>query len=207
MVVTRAAGCGLRVAHVTQPWPITPSVLDVAHVDGRRPGRTSAEAGERLLHHGLNEVGHPARVGLTSREAAQLRDPLILVLLGTAVLTAATGDMADLTIVLLVVVVNTAVGVWQEVRADRAIDALTALATPMARVVRDGAEREVPTTELVPATRSCWARVTSSRPTARSWRQWRCASTSRHSPASRSLWTSCPTMTPSSRPERWAPAC
>ena len=55
----------------------------------------------------------------------QLRDPLVLVLLAAAVLTVATGDWADAAVIALVVVVNTTVGVVQEVKADRAITALS----------------------------------------------------------------------------------
>jgi len=113
-------------------------------------GLTSAEADGRLRRYGANEVARPPRARLSTRIAAQLRDPLILVLLAAAALTGATGDYTDLTIILLVVVVNTTVGVWQEVRADRAIDALSTLTTPMTRVARDGAEHEIRTTDVVP---------------------------------------------------------
>jgi magnesium-transporting ATPase (P-type) len=57
--------------------------------------------------------------------AAQVRDPLVLVLLAAAVLTTATGDWTNTCVIMLVVVVNTAVGVSQEVKADRAITALS----------------------------------------------------------------------------------
>jgi Ca2+-transporting ATPase len=65
------------------------------------------------------------------------------------VLTVATGDWADAAIIALVVVVNTTVGVAQEVKADRAITALSAMAAPEARVLRDGTQRVVPAAEVV----------------------------------------------------------
>ncbi|GAA4629346.1 hypothetical protein GCM10023196_049730 [Actinoallomurus vinaceus] len=86
---------------------------------------------------------------LWRRVAAQLRDPLIVVLLVAAVLTAATGDWTDMAVIVLVIVVNTSVGVGQEVRADRAITALAELTAPTARVVRDGTQRSVPAAEVV----------------------------------------------------------
>jgi Ca2+-transporting ATPase len=113
-------------------------------------GLTSTEAAHRLDRFGPNEVPRAAPVRIHTRIAAQLRDPLIMVLLAAAVLTGVTGDFADLAIILLVVVANTTVGVWQEVRADHAIEALAALATPMSRVVRDGVEMELPSSSLVP---------------------------------------------------------
>jgi Ca2+-transporting ATPase len=85
-----------------------------------------------------------------ARIVKQLRDPLILVLLAAAVLTVATGDLPDSGIILLVVVVNTAVGVAQEVRAEHAVAALSAMAAPHARVRRDGVEVQVAARDVVP---------------------------------------------------------
>ena len=73
--------------------------------------------------------------------ADQLRDPLILVLLAAVVLTVATGDLADASVIVLVIVVNTTVGVVQEVKAGQAIAALSDLTAPEARVVNYGGPR------------------------------------------------------------------
>ncbi|WP_214370539.1 hypothetical protein [Pseudonocardia sp. H11422] len=63
---------------------------------------------------------------------------MILILLVAAALTAITGDLADCAVTLLVITVNTTVGVLQERRAVGAVTALRSLATPYAIVVRDG---------------------------------------------------------------------
>lgn len=73
-----------------------------------------------------------------------------MVLLGAAVLTAAVGDLADCVVILLVIAVNTTVGVLQERRAVNAIAALRTLTTPTATVIRDGTARRLPTPGLVP---------------------------------------------------------
>jgi Ca2+-transporting ATPase len=78
-----------------------------------------------------------------------LPDPLVVVLLAAAVLTVATGDWTDAAVIALVVVVNTAVGVAQEAKADRAITALASLAAPRARVLRDARQAEIPAAEVV----------------------------------------------------------
>ncbi|WP_239171101.1 hypothetical protein [Actinoplanes campanulatus] len=70
-------------------------------------------------------------------------------LLVAGLVTAALGDVPDTLIILLVVTVNTVIGVVQEVRADAAIAALDRMAAPMARVVRDGRDRLVPAVDLV----------------------------------------------------------
>lgn len=73
-----------------------------------------------------------------------------MVLLGAALLTIAIGDHPDAVVIGLVVVFNTTVGVAQEVRADRAVAALSALSVPHARVRRDGAAYEVSAALVVP---------------------------------------------------------
>ncbi|GGS90550.1 cation-translocating P-type ATPase [Nonomuraea spiralis] len=113
------------------------------------PGLSSAEAAARLERDGPNLLPRKPPTPLWRRVVTQLRDPLIIVLLIAAALTVSTGDWTDAAVIALVIVVNTAVGVAQEVRADRAIAALAELATPEARVVRDGHQRQIPAGDVV----------------------------------------------------------
>ncbi|MEV6329932.1 HAD-IC family P-type ATPase [Streptomyces sp. NPDC051909] len=117
---------------------------------GLTQGLTEAEAARRLARTGPNEVAAAKPVRLHSRVLAQLRDPLIMVLLGAVTLTLAIGDHPDAIVIALVVVVNTTVGVAQEIRADHAVAALSALSAPHARVRRDGAVRDLPAAGIVP---------------------------------------------------------
>ncbi|MFC9994020.1 cation-translocating P-type ATPase [Nocardia sp. NPDC127526] len=112
-------------------------------------GLSSAEAATRRARDGANILPQPAPVRWWQRVATQLRDPLIMVLLVAAALTAVIGDWTDMSVILLVVVVNTAVGVGQELRADRAISALSQLTAPTARVTRDGQQAQIPAAEVV----------------------------------------------------------
>jgi P-type Ca2+ transporter type 2C len=113
-------------------------------------GLSSGEAAARLVRYGANAVEPHRGTPWWRRVVLQLHDPLVLVLLAAGVLTVATGDLTDAAVILLVVVVNTSVGVAQEVRADRAVAALGELTAPVARVVRDGRERQVRAAEVVP---------------------------------------------------------
>ncbi|WP_086830433.1 cation-translocating P-type ATPase [Streptomyces sp. NRRL B-24572] len=113
-------------------------------------GLTQEEAALRLAETGPNEVTASKPVGLHKRVLAQLTDPLIMVLLGAVVLTLAIGDHPDAIVIGLVVLVNTTVGVAQEIRADNAVAALSALTAPHARVRRDGAVRDLPAAAVVP---------------------------------------------------------
>ncbi|HKR72203.1 MAG TPA: HAD-IC family P-type ATPase, partial [Streptosporangiaceae bacterium] len=112
-------------------------------------GLSSAEAELRLRRNGPNELPRTRRSPLLSLIVGQLRDPLILVLLVAAVLTLATGDWTDASVILFVIVVNSTVGVVQEVKAEQAIAALTELTGPDARVLRDGEQCQIPAAGVV----------------------------------------------------------
>ncbi|WP_238162245.1 cation-translocating P-type ATPase [Micromonospora endolithica] len=98
---------------------------------------------------GPNAAVAPPRRHLAARILRQLTDPLVALLLAAAVVTAALRDYPDTAVIVLVVLVNTAIGVVQEVRADRAIAALDRLAAPTARVARDGRDLVLPAAEVV----------------------------------------------------------
>jgi len=112
-------------------------------------GLSSAEAAARLARFGPNELPRARRTPPWRMITEQVRDPLVVVLLVAAVLTLATGDWTDAGVIMLVIVVNTAAGVTQEVKAGQAIGALSELTAPEARVLRDGEQRTVPAPEVV----------------------------------------------------------
>jgi Ca2+-transporting ATPase len=112
-------------------------------------GLSSADAADRLARYGANELPRARPTSAWRLVGTQLRDPLSLVLLAAALLTVATGDWTDASVILLVIVVNTAVGVAQEVKAGRAIAALSELAAPEARVLRDGGQQLIPAAGVV----------------------------------------------------------
>ncbi|WP_327026689.1 cation-translocating P-type ATPase [Micromonospora sp. NBC_01739] len=112
-------------------------------------GLSSAEAAQRLRRDGPNSTEAPPRRHLTVRVLRQLTDPLVALLLAAAVVTTVLRDYPDTAVILLVVAVNTIIGVVQEVRADRAIAALDQLAAPTARVLRDGRDLVLPAADLV----------------------------------------------------------
>ncbi|WP_173086682.1 cation-translocating P-type ATPase [Phytohabitans rumicis] len=114
-------------------------------------GLTAQVAAARLRADGPNTVTEPPRRHLATRILHQLTDPLVALLLAAGVVTTALGDFPDTAIIALVVIVNTVIGVTQEVRADRAIAALDRMAAPTARVMRDGVDQVVPAADLVRA--------------------------------------------------------
>lgn len=113
-------------------------------------GLTTEEAKARLVTYGENKLKGKPKKGLIALFFAQLQDMLIYVLLGAAVITVYIGEYVDAIIILLVVVLNAAIGVFQEYKAEKAIEALQEMTTPRALVRRDGEIREINSEEVVP---------------------------------------------------------
>ncbi len=135
-----------------RPIPVACEGREVADLDTRthrHQSLTEAEAVQRLTEDGPNLVATTAPPRLAYRVTRQLADPLVALLIASAVVTALLRDGPDTAVIALVVIVNTSIGVAQEVRADRAIAALRRLGAPTARVVRDGADRVIPAADLV----------------------------------------------------------
>ncbi len=124
-------------------------------------GLTAADAAARLRDDGPNRLPEPPKDPAWKRLLAQFTDPLVLTLLGAAVVavvvgmsgehegTSWLGRFADAIAILLIVILNAVIGYFQEARAEAALDALQKLAAPSARVWRGGELMVVPAAEVV----------------------------------------------------------
>lgn len=111
----------------------------------------SGDQARRLLEqHGPNVPPEQPRRSWLGRVGEQLRDSMILLLLAAFVVTVVLGDVPDAVIIATVVVLNTTIGVVQEVRAEHAVAALGRLAAPHAVVFRDGRPVMVSVADVVP---------------------------------------------------------
>jgi len=113
-------------------------------------GLSVEEANGRLQRYGENKLKGKPKKSLISLFLAQLQDMLIYVLLGAAVVTVVIGEYIDAIIILLVVVLNAVIGIIQEYKAEKAIEALQKMTTPKALIRRDGEVREINSEEIVP---------------------------------------------------------
>ena len=116
-------------------------------------GLSTAQAKERLDAYGYNELDEGEKRSLLSKFIDQFKDLMIIILLVAAALSVITEGMHGLTdacIILAVVVLNAAFGVYQEGQAEAAIEALKNMSSPLARVRRDGNVVEIDSRELVP---------------------------------------------------------
>jgi P-type Ca2+ transporter type 2C len=137
-------------SRATQPWHqlAVEAVLDA--LDSTPQGLGAEEARRRLLTEGPNELREGKRRTPLRMFADQFSDFMILVLLAAAVISGLIGEAKDTIAIIVIVVLNALIGFIQEYRADRAMEALKAMAAPTATVMRDGGMASVPASALVP---------------------------------------------------------
>lgn len=113
-------------------------------------GLSSAEAKERLSKYGENKLATKKGKTLFQLFLAQLNDVMIYILLAAAIVSGFVGEISDAIIIAVVILINAVVGVIQESKAEKALEALKKLSTPKAVVKRDGELLEIPSEEVVP---------------------------------------------------------
>lgn len=127
----------------------------------RLEGLSSAEASERLQKHGLNKLAEGKKESIFVKFLKELADPMIIILLVAAVISSITEYIeavdlghsffpTDACIILVVVLINAILGVYQESKAEKAIEALQEMAAATSKVIRDGHQIVVKSEELVP---------------------------------------------------------
>ena len=135
----------------------TQSVDEVLHDLGVGPdGLTTAQAQERRETYGPNKLKEAPKPTLLQRFLAQLKDPMLIILLIAAGVSSLTGmlagesEWAEVIIILAVVLLNAVLGVFQESKAEAAIEALQTMTAATCKVLRDGKMVVLHSDELVP---------------------------------------------------------
>lgn len=123
-------------------------------IESTQNGLTSEQAKQRLEKNGLNKLKEPPRDGIVKKFIKALIDPMIIMLLvaaGISAITAfASGDsFTDVFIILFVVIVNTILSLVQESKAEGAIDSLMEMTKATSKVIRDGVVQNIKSEELV----------------------------------------------------------
>ncbi|NLA05963.1 MAG: cation-translocating P-type ATPase, partial [Firmicutes bacterium] len=113
-------------------------------------GLTVREAEKRQRRWGKNVLADSHRLSLPLLFLNQFRDFMVLVLLGATLLAALLGEYTDALTILVIVLLNALLGLVQEYRAERSLEALKKLSAPRARVLRGGKIRTVAAAEVVP---------------------------------------------------------
>ena len=132
----------------------TQQVLQKLGVDEK--GLTTAQAQERLQKYGPNKLKEGEKPSLLQRFLTQLKDPMLIILMIAAAVSALTGmlsghsEWAEVIIIIAVVLLNAILGVVQESKAEAAIEALQTMTAATCKVIRDGKQVVIHSDELVP---------------------------------------------------------
>ena len=119
-------------------------------------GLSNDEASSRLAKTGPNKLEEAEKTPLWKRFFEQMADPMVIMLIVAAVISALTGmvkgeaDFADVAIIMFVVIVNSVLGVVQEAKSEEALEALQEMSAAQSKVLRDGKLVHLPSAELVP---------------------------------------------------------
>lgn len=126
-----------------------PQVLDRLGVNPQE-GLSVEEASARLSQYGTNTFAEKKPKTLLQKFFSQLNDPLIYILMVAVLISLFLKEYADAAIIMAVILLNAIIGVVQESKAEKSLEALKKLSSPVALVRRGGSPMEVPAAELVP---------------------------------------------------------
>ena len=120
-------------------------------------GLSSAEVTHRKQKYGANKLREKKKKTTMQRFFDQFKDAMILILIAAAVISFVVvcveqnwGELFEPLLIVLIVILNAVMGVYQEGKAEKALDALKSMSAPHARVIRDGEETVIDASELVP---------------------------------------------------------
>ena len=142
-----------NLAQAEQPTPFysQPAHVAVTHLEAKLDqGLSTAEAQKRLSEYGRNELPSSKKTPLWKLFLGQFKDFVVILLIVASVVSVVLGDTIEGLAIMAIVILNAAIGLIQEQRADAALEALKKMAAPDAQVLRDGAHARVPAHDLVP---------------------------------------------------------
>ncbi|KEI12004.1 ATPase [Clostridium novyi B str. ATCC 27606] len=113
-------------------------------------GLSSEEIKARQEKYGLNKLDSEKKETLFKLFLCQINDAMIYILIGAAILSAIVGELSDAIIIAIVIILNAIIGVIQESKAEKSLEALKSLSTPKALVKRNGELKEIQSEEIVP---------------------------------------------------------
>ena len=119
-------------------------------MESREGGLKEEEVAARREAYGKNELEEEEKKSVARIFVEQFLDVLVLILIVAAVISAVSGNLESTLVILVVLVLNAALGTLQYVKAEKSLDSLKALSSPNAKVLRDGKKTEIPAAEVVP---------------------------------------------------------
>ena len=119
-------------------------------LDTRMDGLTYEEASDRLKHYGKNQLTEGKRPGALKVFLSQFADLMVIILMVAAVISMFTKDLESTLVIIAVLILNAVLGTVQHMKAEKSLDSLKSLSSPVAKVIRQGQKIEMPSREVVP---------------------------------------------------------
>lgn len=139
--------------HSQPNWHTLPAAGVERQLQSGPEGLSDDEVARRLAQHGLNRLAPPQRRSALRRLLGQFHNILLYVMIGAALITAILGHWVDTGVLLSAVLINAIIGFIQEGRAETALDAIRAMLSPHATVIRNGSRQQIDAADLVPGDR------------------------------------------------------
>ena len=134
----------------TPPWHTLPTEEVIRRLKSTSLGLTRADAAERMAHCGPNELPSTERSRAGKILLHQFQNVLLIILLVAIALSVFLGHWVEAATIAIIVLLSVCLGFAQEYRAEQVLEALREIAAPVAKVLRDGQETNIPARELVP---------------------------------------------------------
>lgn len=115
-----------------------------------KDGLAASEAARRLEEKGKNKLAEGKSKSMLRRIWEQIKDPMVLMLVVAGIVSGFLGEVADAVIIMIVVALNAVLGIFQESKAEKAIEALQEMSAPHSRVRRDGSVSVIASEDIVP---------------------------------------------------------
>ena len=113
-------------------------------------GLSAQEAAQRLQTYGRNQLSEGKKKGIVQIFVQQFQDLMVCILMIAAIISACSGNVESTIVIFAVLILNAILGTVQYVKAEKSLESLKAMASPTAKVLRDGARMEVDSVDLVP---------------------------------------------------------
>lgn len=119
-------------------------------LDSSKNGLSETSVKERLEKYGFNELKTEDKKPFIAKLAEQFLDPMIIILIIASIVSAVVGEVVDSVIIIAIVIINAALSLYQEGKAEEAIASLQKMSSPKAKVIRDGKSIYINSNEIVP---------------------------------------------------------
>ena len=113
-------------------------------------GLDTAESQSRQEIYGKNQLEEETSVPLWQKILAQFKDVMVITLIVAAIISGFLGELVDAILIIAIVIINAVLGVYQEGKAEKAIESLQKMAAPEARIIRNGQHNMIKASEIVP---------------------------------------------------------